>query len=65
MRTRVQFWTMFYYGPTETICSKHASIRAALDAAARCERRGGADHRILQVTEEIPYGAEGRGRKGK
>jgi hypothetical protein len=60
MRTLRQWWTLFYYGGTETICSKHASISAALAAAARCEKRGGADHRILMVDEEVPYGRRKR-----
>jgi hypothetical protein len=50
-----EFWTLFRYGGPEVICSKHRSIAAALRAAAACERRGGADHRILEVVETVPY----------
>jgi hypothetical protein len=55
-----EFWTLFYYGSVETICSKHRSAAAALCAAAACEKRGGADHRIVEVTEAIPYGTSQR-----
>ena len=58
-----QFWTLFYYGSTETICSKHSSAAAALRAATSCEKNGGNDHRILEVHEAVPYGRVKRVRK--
>jgi hypothetical protein len=50
-----EWWTLFWYGSVETICSKHRSAAGALRAAAACERRGGADHRIVEIVEAIPY----------
>ena len=55
MSERREFWTMFRYGGPEVICSKHWTIAAALRAAAACEKRGGNDHRILEVAEAVPY----------
>lgn len=50
-----QFWTLFYYGEAETICSKHKSLSAAKYAARKCEKRGGERHRIVEVREVVPY----------
>ena len=50
-----QFWTLFYYGGAEVICSKHKSLRAAKYTARQCEKRGGARHRIVEVREVQPY----------
>lgn len=47
----VQYWTLFYYGGSEVTCSKHRTFEAALRAAVTCERKGGADHRIVEVRE--------------
>ncbi len=52
---RSEFWTLFYYGSTEQICSKHKSVAAALKEAAACERSGENDHRIVEVIEAVPY----------
>jgi hypothetical protein len=52
---KTEFWTMYYYGSSEVICSQHKSFDAALRAAIACENRGGADHRILMVREALPY----------
>lgn len=53
-----EFWTLFYYGSAETICSKHRTLPAAERLAKACERRGGAKHRIVRVTEIVPYEKE-------
>lgn len=61
-----EFWTLFYYGSNETICSKHSSSAAALRAAAKCERMGGSDHRVIEMVEVIPYrppALQGKGEK--
>lgn len=64
MRTIRQWWTMFLpggtYGGSERLCSKHASLEMAVKVATRCERRGGSDHRILEVVEAVPYGERKR-----
>ena len=43
-------------GNQEKICSVHKSVIAAITAAGRCERIGGADHRIVEIVEVVPYG---------
>ena len=50
-----EFWTLFHYGSTETICSKHKTLPKAEKAVRVCERRGGAKHRIVQVSEIVAY----------
>lgn len=45
------YWTVFNYGGSLQVCSKHSSLRAATKAAKACEKRGGAYHRIIQVQE--------------
>lgn len=47
------FWSMFRYGDTFTICSKHLSVKAAERAARECEKRGGEHHQILKVTQVV------------
>lgn len=49
------YWTLFKYGDGETICSKHRNFHEAVMAAEKCERRGGAPHRIVQVQEWRGY----------
>ena len=46
--SRVQFWTL--WGP-DAVCSKHRALKAAEREARRCEKRGGAYHRIVKVVE--------------
>lgn len=41
--------TVFQYGSTPTICSKHKTFNAAEKAAKKCEKRGGAHHDIWEV----------------
>jgi hypothetical protein len=57
MKTRKpQYWTMWNYGFSgEWVCSKHKTLSAAQKAADKCEERGGAPHRILEVVEVVPY----------
>jgi hypothetical protein len=43
-----QWWTIWNDGD---ICSRHSSYDAAFRAARACERLGGAEHKIVQVTE--------------
>ena len=45
----VYYWTMFLYGGNWTICSKHYTYDAAKAACDKCEKVGGAKHRILKV----------------
>jgi len=49
------YWTLFYYGGSESICSKHRSLPAAQKAVKACEKRGGAKHRIVKVVEIRGY----------
>jgi hypothetical protein len=60
-----EWWTLFYYGGVEMICSTHRSANAAKRAAAACERRGGADHRIIEIVEAIPYRRHSKAKKGQ
>lgn len=55
MKTKHEWWTMYFYGSTEMICSKHKSVSAALLAASKCEDGVGYDHRIVEVIEVVPY----------
>lgn len=48
---KTEFWTMFYYGSSLTICSKHKNYYSAEKAAIKCEKKGGAKHIIAQVTQ--------------
>jgi hypothetical protein len=64
MSAKKQFWSLFYYGSCETICSKHRTFRAAFCEALRCETAGGANHRIVEVIQVRPYSrAKKRGRR--
>ncbi len=42
-----EYWTFF---TGDQLCSKHSSFQAAERAVRKCEREGGADHSIYQVT---------------
>ena len=44
-----EFWSMFKYGSTDTICSKHKTLAAARKEAKACEKKGGTKHWILEV----------------
>ena len=46
---KVEYWTMFNYGDSQTICSTHRTLLAAKRAAKTCENRGGAKHWIIEV----------------
>lgn len=46
--TKKEYWTLWGY---DQICTKHSSFQAADRAARKCEREGGADHKIFQVTQ--------------
>jgi hypothetical protein len=46
---KTEFWSVFYYGSTQSVCSRHKTQQAAFEAAAKCERRGGAKHRIVEA----------------
>ena len=52
---RKEYWALFVYGVNDTICSKHKTYRAAVKAATACEKRCGANHRIVEVTVKKPY----------
>jgi hypothetical protein len=54
---KVEYWTMFKYGDSRRICSKHRTAQAAHKAATKCERSGGSEHQLLEVTEltRVPY----------
>lgn len=47
--SRVAYWTVFTYGGGETICTKHKTLGAAIEASRECEKSGGVKHRILRV----------------
>lgn len=49
-----RFWSVFLYGDAVMLCSKHDSIPAALRAAKRCRKQGGAPHRVLMVKDVTP-----------
>lgn len=43
--------SMVRYGYNyDTVCSRHKTLTAAIDAARECEARGGAKHQIWEVT---------------
>ena len=44
-----EIWTMFWYGSIEQVCTRHKTLAAAKKALERCEERGGARHRIVEV----------------
>lgn len=46
-----QYWSVFWYGSSRTICSVHHTLQAAQRAARKCEAAGGAKHTILLVKE--------------
>jgi len=46
-----EYWTVFMYGGSLTMCTRHRSRAAAERAARLCEKAGGAKHRILHVSE--------------
>lgn len=46
-----EYWTVFSYGGSLTLCEKAKSAISARRKAAACERAGGAPHRILHVQE--------------
>ena len=46
-----EFWTVFDYGGSPSVCSKHSTEQAAQRAACKCEQRGGARHVILKVSK--------------
>lgn len=46
-----EYWTVFYYGSSLTLCSRHRTPEAADRAATKCERRGGSLHKLLYVEE--------------
>jgi hypothetical protein len=52
-RQRKGFWlTVFAYGSSTSVCSRHSSKAAAIKAALACEKRGGAfEHRLWFVRE--------------
>lgn len=54
-----EYWTVFYYGSSLTLCSRHRTPEAADKAATQCEKRGGAPHKLLYVEEldRVPRGA--------
>jgi hypothetical protein len=45
------YLTIFKYGGCDSICSRHKTYIGAFRAAARCEERGGARHRIWKVNK--------------
>lgn len=45
------YYTVFKYGVADTICSKHRKFGAAVQAALKCERMGGAKHEIWVVSK--------------
>ena len=50
-----QYWTLFYYGSSLMICSRHTTHRAAQRAVRACEKRGGAPHIIIHAVQ-VPLG---------
>ena len=52
---KTEYWTLFHYGDSEVICSKHRTVLAAERARRKCERNGGANHRVIEVKTIIPY----------
>lgn len=41
--------TVFNYGSSKTICSRHKTYHAAEKEAIRCEKQGGAHHEIWEI----------------
>jgi hypothetical protein len=52
---KTEYWTLYRYGESEVICSKHKSYIRAILAIDKCENRGGARHRVVEVNEVHPY----------
>lgn len=47
-----RFWmTVFAYGSSTQVCSRHTSRASAERFAKACEKRGGAEHRLWNVSE--------------
>ena len=47
---RGEAWTIYGYGDTLALCSRHRTTSAAIKAARRCEKRGGLPHQVVRVT---------------
>lgn len=50
MTKPAEYWTLFSYGASIQICSKHKTAKAANKEAGACEKRSGLKHRIVKVT---------------
>ena len=46
-----EYWTLFNYGSSIQVCSKHKTEKAAHREACACEKRGGLKHQIVKVTD--------------
>lgn len=52
---RVEYLTIFNYGGSLMICSRHRSLAAAKRAACACEDRGGNKHEIVKQSKVIGW----------
>ena len=46
---KIFYASMFLYGGNPAICDKHSTLKRALRAARRCEKRGGAPHFFWKI----------------
>lgn len=60
MKESGRYWTVWYFGAWQ-LCSQHQTAKAALRAAAKCERVGGNRHRIFFVREVPRLGKNSSG----
>ncbi len=49
---------MYYYGDAVMRCSQHLTLTAAVRAAKKCQKQGGAPHRVLKVQDVTPPALE-------
>lgn len=48
---RGEYWSVWGHEDSPDLCSRHFKLERAIEAADRCERQGGAKHRIYYVEE--------------